>query len=55
MGDPQVYIATRKEQDPESANNFDTGYQDFKIGIMLKMAEEFVGWADDRRSPVSEV
>ena len=30
------YISQRKETDSEFAQNFDTGYEEFKIGIMIK-------------------
>ena len=30
------YISQRKETDSEFAQNFDTGYEEFKIGMMLK-------------------
>ena len=30
------YISQRKETDSEFAQNFDTGYEEFKIGMMIK-------------------
>ena len=30
------YISQRKEKEPEFANDFDTGYEEFKIGMMIK-------------------
>ena len=30
------YISQRKEKEPEFANDFDTGYEGFKIGMMIK-------------------
>lgn len=30
------YISQRKEKDSEFAQNFDTGYEEFKIGMMIK-------------------
>ena len=30
------YISQRKERDSDFANGFDTGYEEFKIGIMIK-------------------
>ena len=30
------YISQRKEKDYEFASGFDTGYEEFKIGIMIK-------------------
>ncbi len=43
MGDLQTYISKRKAVDPEFAKDFETGYQEFKIGVMLKMAREEAG------------
>lgn len=43
MGDLQTYISKRKAEDPEFAKDFETGYQEFKIGVMLKMAREEAG------------
>ena len=30
------YIFARKEKDSDFAKDFDTGYEDFKIGMMIK-------------------
>jgi HTH-type transcriptional regulator / antitoxin HipB len=43
MSDLQAYIEKRKAQDPEFARNFESGYQKFKIGAMLKLAREDSG------------
>ena len=43
MSDLKKYIAIRKSSDPEFAENFDSGYEEFKIGLMLKMAREEAG------------
>ena len=48
MGDLQAYIPKRKAQDPEFAKDFDTGYQEFKIGAMLKMAREEAGLTQEQ-------
>lgn len=48
MGDLQSYIIKRKAKDTEFAKNFDTGYQEFKIGVMLKMAREEVGMTQEQ-------
>ena len=34
--DLDEYISQRKETDSEFAQNFDTGYEEFKIGMMIK-------------------
>jgi len=38
MSDLQEYIEKRKARDPEFAKDFDSGYEQFKIGVMLKQA-----------------
>ncbi|MBA3053158.1 helix-turn-helix transcriptional regulator [bacterium] len=43
MSDLQKYIKKRKARDPEFASEFDAGYEQFKIGVMLKRAREEVG------------
>ena len=43
MSDLQKYINKRKQTDKEFKQNFDTGYNDFKIGEMLKMARKESG------------
>ena len=48
MGDLQTYIAKRKAKDPEFDKDFDSGYQNFKIGVILKMAREDAGLTQDQ-------
>ncbi len=43
MSDLRTYISKRKDRDPEFAKDYDIGYQEFKIGVMLKMAREEAG------------
>ena len=43
MSDLQKYIKNRKESDSEFVEGFETGYRDFKIGVMLKSAREKAG------------
>jgi len=38
MSDLKRYIKKRKETDKEFAKDFDKGYQEFKIGEMLRLA-----------------
>ena len=38
MDDLDRYIKKRKEKSPAFAQNFDSGYEQFKIGVMLKQA-----------------
>lgn len=37
------YISNRQKHDPGFARNFDEGYEQFKIGVMLKIAREEAG------------
>jgi len=43
MSNLQKYIKERKARDPEFAKDFDSGYEQFKIGVMLKQAREAAG------------
>lgn len=43
MSDLEKYIEERKVKDKEFKEGFDSGYNDFKIGVMLKMAREEAG------------
>ncbi|MFP4486604.1 MAG: helix-turn-helix domain-containing protein [Campylobacterales bacterium] len=38
MSDLKRYVAKRKQSDKDFADGYDAGYQDFKIGEMLKQA-----------------
>jgi DNA-binding XRE family transcriptional regulator len=38
MDDLDKYIEKRKKKSPEFARDFEEGYKDFKIGILLKQA-----------------
>ena len=43
MSDLKKYISKRKSVDDEFSENFDEGYQEFKIGEMLKLARKETG------------
>ena len=43
MSDLKKYILKRKTTDTEFAEGFEDGYQEFKIGEMLKMARKETG------------
>ena len=47
MSDLQKYIKKRKTRDPEFAKNFDSGYEQFKIGVMLKQARQEAGFTQE--------
>ena len=43
MSDIKQYIQNRAERDPEFAENYEVGYADFKIGVILRQAREAAG------------
>jgi ribosome-binding protein aMBF1 (putative translation factor) len=43
MSDLKKYVAQRKKEDAEFAENYDIGYQNFKIGLLLKQLREKSG------------
>ncbi|MCK9264321.1 MAG: helix-turn-helix transcriptional regulator [Desulfobulbaceae bacterium] len=42
------YISNRKKHDPGFARNFDEGYEQFKIGVILKIAREEAGLTQEQ-------
>jgi len=47
MSDVKRYIHNRAERDPEFAANYEVGYADFKIGVILRQAREAAGLTQD--------
>jgi len=47
MSDVKRYIQSRTERDPEFAENYEVGYADFKIGVILRQAREAAGLTQD--------
>jgi HTH-type transcriptional regulator / antitoxin HipB len=43
MSDLKKYVANIKNKDPVFAENYESGYNDFKIGVLLKQAREASG------------
>jgi len=43
VSDLKKYITDRRKKDKEFANGFDEGYEQFKIGIVLRQARESAG------------
>ena len=43
MSDVKRYIQKRAKADPEFAENYEVGYADFKIGVILRQARESAG------------
>ncbi len=48
MDDVERYIAERKKRDAEFAFGFDEGYEQFKIGAILRQARESAGLTQER-------
>ena len=48
MSDLQRYIKKRKAKDPEFVHNYESGYEQFKIGAMLKLAREEAGLTQEQ-------
>jgi len=47
MSDLKKYVAERKERDRKFAKGFDEGYEQFKIGVMLRKAREAAGLSQE--------
>ena len=47
MDDLEKYIAKRKQKDPHFAKGFEEGYEEFKIGVMLRQAREDAGLSQE--------
>jgi len=47
VDDLDKYIEKRKNADPEFAADFDEGFEEFKIGVMLKEARKKAGLTQD--------
>jgi transcriptional regulator with XRE-family HTH domain len=48
MDDVERYIRERSARDPEFAEGFDSGYAEFKIGVMLRRAREEAGLTQEQ-------
>jgi len=63
MSDLQKYIKKRKSRDSAYALDYDTGYEQFKIGALLKKAREEAGFTQEelaeklntRKSAISRI
>lgn len=47
MSDVKQYVQKRLARDPEFAENYEIGYADFKIGVILRQAREAAGLTQD--------
>jgi len=43
MSDLEKYIENRKKNDPEFAEAYDSGYEEFKIGVLIREARKKSG------------
>ncbi len=43
MSDLKKYISERKKRDKKFAGGFEEGYEQFKVGVMLRQARESAG------------
>ncbi len=43
MNDLKRYVEKRKTRDPEFAENYEKGYLEFKLGVLLRQAREEAG------------
>ena len=48
MDDLDKYIEERKKKSPKFKKNFDKGYEQFKIGILLKQARLEAGYTQEQ-------
>lgn len=48
MDDLDKYIKKRKKKSPKFSENFDKGYEQFKIGILLKQARLEAGYTQEQ-------
>ena len=48
MSDLKKYVKSRKKRDPEFADGYEAGYDDFKIGVILKAARKDAGLTQEQ-------
>ena len=48
MSDLKQYVEKRKAKDPEFAENYEAGYLEFKIGVLLRQAREEAGLTQEQ-------
>ncbi len=48
MSDLKRYVEKRKARDAEFAENYETGYLEFKIGVLLRKAREEAGLTQEK-------
>ena len=63
MSDLQKYISRRKKHDPEFAEDYEIGYEQFKLGVLLREArvkagltqEELARRMNTKKSAISRI
>jgi len=63
MSDVEKYINSRKNRDAEFLENFEAGYENFKVGVLLKQMREKSGYTqqelanklDTKKSAISRI
>jgi len=63
MSDVDKYINSRKNRDAEFLENFEAGYENFKVGVLLKQIREKSGYTqqelanklDTKKSAISRI
>ena len=63
MSDLQKYISKRKKNDPDFAEDFDKGYENFEIGAVLRQArlemritqEELANLVNTKKTAISRI
>jgi HTH-type transcriptional regulator / antitoxin HipB len=48
MDDLDRFVEKRKREDPEFAEGFDEGYENFKIGVLFKTSREQAGLTQEQ-------
>ena len=48
MSDLKKYVKSRKKRDSEFADGYDIGYEEFKIGVILKAARREAGLTQEQ-------
>jgi ribosome-binding protein aMBF1 (putative translation factor) len=48
MSDLKNYINERKKRDKEFAKGFEEGYEQFKVGVILRQAREEIGLTQEK-------
>ena len=47
MSDLKKYVSKRKKKDPEFSKGFNRGYENFKVGVMLRQARKEAGMTQE--------